>query len=321
MKYMLYKNFGFSIKSDIELPFSIDDNINTTVGINITQMFKKPELSDSAQKYFVDISDSERLICKVIDQKNSLIMDFENSVCFQYVCQNSQYNFYYYCYDEYPKEVQEKLISRFGMAYLFSWLGMTVLHGSAVCNNEQAICFIADSNGGKSSVAGLFVANGWMMMADELLVLMPDKKGVTLLPSSPYLHLSDYALKKIPFSHHRHISIVAQFKKDFMEVSEITNRVDLRSFSSYKAKRCQKIVILDRGHDGEVEIHKYKKANAYMTLLHYLYTPIVFPFMRKNLLALMESITLERTCFNDCFIQFEDIKKYMKQFGDMSRGD
>lgn len=311
---MLYKNFGFSINSDIELPFLIDDNnINTKADIQIKQMLKKPELSDYTQKYSVDISNSERLICKVMNQKDSLIMDFENSVCFQYVHQNNQYNFYYYCYDEYPKEVQEKLISRFGMAYLFSWLGMTVLHGSAVCNNEQAICFVADSNGGKSSVAGLFVANGWMMMADELLVLKSDKKGVTLLPSSPYLHLSDDALKKIPFSHHQHISIVAQFKKDFMEVAEITNRVDLRSVSSYKANRCQKIIILDRGHDGEVKTHKYKKVDAYMTLLHYLYTPIVFPAMRKNLLALMESIELERTCFNDCFIQFEDIRKHMKE--------
>lgn len=311
---MLYKNFGFSINSDIELPFLIDDNnINTKADIQIKQMLKKPELSDYTQKYSVDISNSERLICKVMNQKDSLIMDFENSVCFQYVHQNNQYNFYYYCYDEYPKEVQEKLISRFGMAYLFSWLGMTVLHGSAVCNNEQAICFVADSNGGKSSVAGLFVANGCMMLADELLVLKADKKGVTLLPSSPYLHLSDDALKKIPFSHHRHISIVAQFKKDFMEVAEITNRVDLRSVSSYKANRCQKIIILDRGHDGEVKTHKYKKVDAYMTLLHYLYTPIVFPAMRKNLLALMESIELERICFNDCFIQFEDIRKHMKE--------
>jgi len=310
---MLYNNFGFNINSDIELPFLIGDNINAKVDIQITQMLKKPELSGSAQKYSVDISDSERLICKVIDQKNSLIMDFEKSVCFQYVHQNNQYNFYYYCYDEYPKEVQEKLISRFGMAYLFSWLGMTVLHGSAVCNNEQAICFVADSHRGKSSLAGLFVANGWMMMADELLVLKPDKKEVTLLPSSPYLHLSDDALKKIPFSHHQHISIVAQFKKDFMEVAEITNRVDLRSVSSYKANRCQKIIILDRGHDGEVETHKYKKADAYMTLLHYLYTPIVFPAMRKNLLALMEFVELKRTCFNDCFIQFEDIRKHMEE--------
>lgn len=310
---MLYKNFGFRINSDIELPFLVEDNINVKTDINISQMLKKPELSGYVQKYSADISDSERLICKMIDQKNSLIIDFENSVCFQYVYQNNQYNFYYYCYDEYPKEVQEKLISRFGMAYLFSWLGMTVLHGSAVCNNEQAICFIADSNGGKSSVAGLFVADGWMMMADELLVLKPDTKEATLLPSSPYLHLSDDALKKIPFSHDRHISIVAQFKKAFMDVTEITNRVDLRSISSYQVKRCHKIIILDRDQDGEVEIHKYKKTDAYMTLLHYLYTPIVFPIMRKNLLALMESIVLERISFNDCFVQFEDIKKHMKE--------
>ena len=50
-----------------------------------------------------------------------------------------------------------------------------------------------------------------------------------------------------------------------------------------------------------------------MKLLHYLYTPIIFPFMRKNLLTLIDFIKLERACFSDCFNQFEDIKKHIEE--------
>lgn len=308
---MLYRNFGFNIKSDIELPFLIDEISSSKVDIQISKALKKPEYTNSAKVYSINISSSKQLICKVIEQKKSLIMDFENYVCFQYIYENDQYLFHYYFYYDYPKEWKERLISRFGMAYLFSWMGMTVLHGSAVCNHKQAICFIADSNGGKSSVAGLFVANGWLLMADELIVLKPDNKEMILLPSSHYLHLSDDALKKMPFSHYPSSPLVFQFKNDFMNISESTNRVNLQAVSSFEKCKCQKIIVLDRGHDG-VKFHQYKKADAYIKLLHYLYTPIVFPTMRKNLMALMKSIKLKQACFNDCFIQFKDIEKICK---------
>lgn len=310
---MLYKNFGFNIDSDIELPFLMNDNENEKVDIQISQMLNKPELTEPVQEYSVNVTNSERLICKVIEHSESLIIDFVNHVCFQYINQNGTYYFYYYCYEEYSKDAMARLIGRFGMTYLLTWMGMTVLHGSAVSNRKQAICFVADSSGGKSSMAGLFVAEGCLLMADELLVLKSDEKKATLLPSSPYLQLSNDSLRKVPLSRYPCQPIVVQFNDTGIENAEITNRVDLRSASSFELYNCTKIIILDRGHNGEIKFQKYKKVDAYMNLLHYLYTPIIFPFMRKNLLTLIDFIELERVCFNDCFNQFEDIKKHIEE--------
>lgn len=309
---MFYRNFGFHINSDVELPFWAENNPVSKADIVILKSMRRPELTDPIQRYTVDITASKQLVCYVADHKNSLIMDFENYVCFHYINDNDKYYFYYYFYDEYPIEWKERLISRFGIAYLLSWMGITVLHGSAVCDAEKAICFIADSNGGKSSVAGLFVANGWLMMADELVVLKPEKGEISLFPSSSYLHLSDESLNKIVFNHYLVSPIEFQFRNDFMDISESTNRVDLRTVTSLEECKCQKIILLERGHDGGVAVYDYKKADAYMTLLQYLYTPIIFPAMRKNLMALIEPMVLKRMCFSDCFIQFQDIEKICK---------
>lgn len=310
---MLYKNFGLNIESDIELPFLMDNNVNEKVDIHISQMSNKPELTESVQEYSVNVTSSEQLTCKVIEHSESLIMDFVNHVSFQYINHNSTYHFYYYCYEEYSKDAMGRLIGRFGMAYLLTWMGMTVLHGSAVYNGKQTICFVADSGGGKSSMAGLFVAEGCLLMADELLVLKPDEKMATLLPSSSCLQLSNDSLQKIPLSCYPCHPILVQFNNTGIENAEITNRVDLRLASSFESFNCAKIIILDRGHDGEIKFCKYKKVDAYINLLHYLYTPIIFPFMRKNLLTLMGFIELERAWFNDCFNQFEDIKKHIEE--------
>ena len=85
---MLYKNFGFSIESDIELPFIMKNNANEKVDIRISQMSNRPDVTGLVQEYSVDITNSERLVCTVIEHSESLIMDFADHVCFKYVKQN-----------------------------------------------------------------------------------------------------------------------------------------------------------------------------------------------------------------------------------------
>ena len=310
---MLYKNFGFSIDSDIELPFLTNDNVNEKSDIQISKMINKPELTEPIQIYSVNVSDSTQLVCKVMEHSKLLILDFDNHICFRYKKENDRYVFNYYCYEKYQKDAMERLIGRFGMTYLLTWMGMTVLHGSAVINREQAICFLANSGGGKSSMAGLFVANGSLLMADELIVLKPYEKKAMLLPSSPYLQLSDESLQKIPLSNYPQQRIVVKFDNNGIENVETTNRVDLQSACVLEPYRCSKFIILDRGHNGEIKFQKHKKIDAYLSLLRFLYTPIIFPFMRKNLLTLMDFIELEQVCFSDCFNQFEDMKSHIEQ--------
>lgn len=310
---MLYKNFGFNIYSDIELPFSPNDNVNEKIDIHILKIMNKPKLTAPIQEYSVTVNSSDQLICKLMEHSKTLTMDYINHVCFQYLNQDGTYYFYYYCYEEYSRDAMGRLIGRFGMAYLLTWMGMTVLHGSAVTNNKQAICFVADSGVGKSSMAGLFVANGWRLMADELLVLKSEGKRTILLPSSPYLQLSDESLHKTALSNYPYQSIVIQLNSLDSEDVEITNRVDLHSASSFESYDCSKIYILNRGYNDDVTFLKYEKIDTFINLIHYLYTPIIFPCMRKNLLALINNIVLERAVFSDCFTQFEDIKKHIDE--------
>lgn len=313
---MRYRNFGFSIDSDIELPYFIDLNDDVDAEIKISLVYNKPDIPNCAERYAINTSKTEQLICNVVEENDSLIMDFEDYICFKYFKSDSKYCFQYYCYNDYHPAVKERLIGRFGMAYLLTWMGMTVLHGSAVSINDQAICFVADSEGGKSSMVSLCISDGWLMMSDELVVLKKEKDRMILLPSSPYLQIDDETLMKIKSTHFPYPSVSLQFESEFMEEIQIVNRVNLESVSLCEPSNCKKITVLERGYKGEIKIHKYKKIDAYIKLLHYLYTPIIFPIMRKNLMSLMEYIQLEKISFNDCFLQFENIKN--KIMGELS---
>ena len=51
-------------------------------------------------------------------------------------------------------------------------LGATILHGSAVIVRGRAVAFLAPSGGGKSGMAATFLADGFPLLTDDLLVLM-----------------------------------------------------------------------------------------------------------------------------------------------------
>ena len=190
---------------------------------------------------------------------------------------------------------------------------MTVLHGSAVSNSREAICFVADSGVGKSSMAGLFIAEGYRLVSDELIVLKLEDNNAIILPSSSYLYLSENSYQKVSLSQFPSIPSLVQFRNDYKEKLETKICVDLKSVCTSKPINCKKIIILNRNEQNKVSLSKYKKLEAYMKLIYYLYTPIVFPFMRKNLSAIMNFIETEQIFFSDCFSQFTDIKQHVEE--------
>jgi hypothetical protein len=67
--------------------------------------------------------------------------------------------------------------------------GQLVLHASAVRVGEVAIAFIADSGGGKSTLAASLHRAGFAVLADDGLVVEPGEIGATALPTYTGLRL------------------------------------------------------------------------------------------------------------------------------------
>lgn len=68
-------------------------------------------------------------------------------------------------------------------------LGREPLHATAVFTDEGVVAFLGRSGLGKSTLGGLFVSNGWRLLADDMLVLTPDGEGFLAYPGPPRIKL------------------------------------------------------------------------------------------------------------------------------------
>lgn len=307
-----YSSYGFTINSDIELPLCTNNTLVSKKKIEIRKMLNISDKSFT-QVYKVNITKTKQLICFADELETSLTIDFEHYVLFKFIKHEDDILFLYYFYDDYPQEWKERLVSRFGFAYLLSWLGMIVLHGSAVSDGNKTVCMVADSNGGKSSLAGLFVSDGQFLVADELVVLSKDRNQVVVYNSSCYLHLSEYSISNMPLGRLSVEDIEFTFTNAYMDLSEKKKRVRLIEKTDQYPRACDRVLSIVRGNNDNVWIETPSKTDAFMLLLKHEYTPIVFPFMRKNLLNIIGSIPVQILCFKDCFKQFDLIKSAIKE--------
>lgn len=302
-----YYNYGYSISSDIKLPLNSSDCFMSKKKIEIKKL-KNTRKRDNLIFYTVNITQTKKLLCSVNENDNNLSIDFEHYVLFEFSKSDDHILFLYYFYDDYPQEWKERLISRFGFSYLLSWLGMTVLHGSAISDREKTVCMVADSNSGKSSLAGLFISEGNYIVGDELVVLSKEQDRFMVYNSSDYLYLSEHSIKKTLLEDCSIENVGFSFKNDYMDLSENKKRVKLNSNVDNFPRVCKKIVCLIRQENTEVWIRTLNKANKFMCLLRYIYAPIVFPFMRKNLFDGIDFLLVQELYYKDCFEQFDLIK-------------
>ena len=306
-----YYNYGYKIKSDINLPLNIKVSPAHEKIIQVQELININAKSRLVP-YTVDITQDKKLQCFVEEYDSSLILDFEHYVLFEFIKYEDRILFSYYFYDEYPTEWKERLICRFGFSYLLSWLGMTVLHGSAVSDGENTICMVADSNSGKSSLAGLFVSDGKYLVADELVVLESRNNNLIVYNSSSYLFLSENSICKLRFENCSIEHVGFSFKNDYMDLSEDKKRVNLSNYIDINPRICNNITCIIRDEGIDPWIETLKITDAFVLLLRYIYAPIVFPFMRKNLLDIVKCISVQKLHYYDCFDQFGLIKSILK---------
>ncbi len=67
--------------------------------------------------------------------------------------------------------------------------GCEPLHATTVVVNEEAIVFLGNSGFGKSSLAACFLAGGYRVLTDDLLVLQPFGDGFLACPGPPRIKL------------------------------------------------------------------------------------------------------------------------------------
>jgi hypothetical protein len=70
------------------------------------------------------------------------------------------------------------------------------LHATAVVVDGQAIGFLGDSGYGKSSLAAAFVAAGYRLLTDDLLVLRPEGSGLVAFPGPQRIKLVPHVARR-----------------------------------------------------------------------------------------------------------------------------
>lgn len=75
----------------------------------------------------------------------------------------------------------------FGLAFYLQ--GATCLHASAVAVDDKAILFVGDAGFGKSSMAAIFVLQGFPLISDDLVVLDPKGHPFLVPPAIPAIRL------------------------------------------------------------------------------------------------------------------------------------
>lgn len=95
----------------------------------------------------------------------------------------------------YPKAENETLLLQtfmlgYGIAMLFMQRGQLAIHCSALHNGKEAILIAGDSGSGKSTLTNFYLAQGWNLMADDMVIAKFDKeKGTMVYPAFPYQKL------------------------------------------------------------------------------------------------------------------------------------
>jgi hypothetical protein len=96
------------------------------------------------------------------------------------------------------------------MAALLRQRGVLPIHASCVSKRGQSIAFVGDSGWGKSTLATLFVKEGYTLITDDILALDLNKKSPIVYPSPSYIRLQPDVGNKFvneyesfPVSHNR----------------------------------------------------------------------------------------------------------------------
>ncbi len=170
-----YYLYGCVIKSDMEFQ----------------QLFPAPEV-DCPDIIFCrgmiteDIQD--KLANKRLYEPGDKVTWFGNSTCTLLIEHGDRITYY-------PRTENNTLLLQtfmlgYGIAMLFLQRGELAIHCSALHNGKEAILIAGDSGSGKSTLTNFYLEQGWLLMADDMVIANYDKeKGTRVYPAFPYQKL------------------------------------------------------------------------------------------------------------------------------------
>jgi hypothetical protein len=253
---VVYKAFGFSIISEIDLPEvpQINDKVNS---IDIEIMIKDltsswKELSDPKNAFVI----KENLV--MFEVPNVAIFSVEEGkrIFVSPLKQNEE------------DQIRLYLLGTC-MGAILMQRRILPLHGSAVAINGKAYAFMGNSGAGKSTLASALINQGFPLLSDDVIsVSFSNDNDPIVTPSYPHQKLWNDSLQKLGME-----------GKDFRPIYGRENKFSIPVSSSYYAEPIPLggIFELFKTEEQEIEIRPINNLERFYTLYYNTYQNCFLP--------------------------------------------
>ncbi|WHY91008.1 aldolase [Neobacillus cucumis] len=255
---IIYKAFGFSIKSKIPFPeLLVDDNKN--IGSTDIEVVLKDlsnfwlELSDAKSRL---VANETLVMFKVLDVAIFLIEEGKRITV-------SPIN-------EYKEDVIRLYLLGSCMGAILMQRGIFPLHGSAVSINGKAYGIIGDSGAGKSTLASAFLRNGYQLITDDVIGVYFSENEPMVIPSYPQQKLWQESLDKFGIKN-------KEFRPIYQRETKFA--IPIKNQFSSKPLPLAGLFELSLTQNEEIEIKKIEGLSRLQTLLIHTYRNLLI----KNL--------------------------------------
>jgi hypothetical protein len=172
-KMLIYKAYGFSIISEINLPElpKINEIVDSTDLEIIFEDLSKlwSELSDENHAFGI--------------RKNIVMFEVPNVAIFSI---NNGNKISLSPLEEYDENLVRLYILGICMGVILMQRGILPLHGSAIAINGKAYAFVGNSGAGKSTLASCFLNQGYKFLSDDVIAISFSEENIPFVtPSYP----------------------------------------------------------------------------------------------------------------------------------------
>ncbi len=178
-----YRIYGLKMDSDIPFRQLIEDSSESTPDISLRKKEPSDDLLELSQNSFFDL-----------DPK---FCWFHNTTLYCWIEDGNR--IFYSPKDNANEEDLKTYILGYALSMLFYQRNMPAIHCSGLRKGDHAVLISGKSGSGKSTMASLFLDNGYDLMADDVMVTKVHNNTVCGYPAFPWTKLQrSIAEKRFP---------------------------------------------------------------------------------------------------------------------------